>query len=461
MFLRIYSTRYSQIGKDCTFTPMNNGTEILLEQFWGMQKLEALTVEQVEKKSAEYPYFIPLQLLLAQKYALEKLEDYPQQAQKTAAYFNNWFWLNELLANDALVTQVKPPIEKVQDSLQTGEPEVAVQYVEPISAPAVDTMDASFSADAITSLSEENEQVVSDANPGLNATSNEVVYQAEEAAGVVEDFEPMKELLVDDTDASISVDAATTIPLNESVVADAGPIAINDEDDAIEDTPALTVAEEEMLTAPSAEFNEILPDAETFLEPETAAINVEQSDKEKNKDLLDPALEDIPEDSIKMANRSEPTALPGIAEMKANFSLLKTAAAMPAGDASTDALIPIEPLYTVDYFASQGIKLRDLGLDPQDNLGLRLKSFTEWLKTMKRIHPEKLEGRLDEKSQHSIQSMAETSNSTGDILTEAMADVFAQQGLKEKAREVYLKLSLQNPAKSTYFAAKISNLNIQ
>ena len=39
-----------------------------------------------------------------------------------------------------------------------------------------------------------------------------------------------------------------------------------------------------------------------------------------------------------------------------------------------------------------------------------------------------------------------------------MAEVYIQQGKKEKARDIYQKLSLLNPAKSTYFAAKLENL---
>jgi len=45
-----------------------------------------------------------------------------------------------------------------------------------------------------------------------------------------------------------------------------------------------------------------------------------------------------------------------------------------------------------------------------------------------------------------------------EVITEAMAEVFEKQGMNGKAVEVYQKLSLLNPAKSTYFAAKIAIL---
>jgi hypothetical protein len=115
-----------------------------------------------------------------------------------------------------------------------------------------------------------------------------------------------------------------------------------------------------------------------------------------------------------------------------------------------------QPLYTTDYFASQGIKLSDEVL-PTDKLGVQLKSFTEWLKTMKKVHPERMT-QTDQHADEKIQTLAERSNHEQEIVTEAMAEVLIQQGLKQKALEVYEKLSLLSPAKSVYFAAKIEQL---
>ena len=117
-----------------------------------------------------------------------------------------------------------------------------------------------------------------------------------------------------------------------------------------------------------------------------------------------------------------------------------------------------EPLHTTDYFASQGIKLSE-EMQGNDKLSKQLKSFTEWIKTMKRINPEKIGVAISEKTEIAITQLAEKSNTEEEILTEAMAEVFSQQGKQDKAVEVYQKLSLLNPAKSAYFAAKIEQLN--
>lgn len=115
-----------------------------------------------------------------------------------------------------------------------------------------------------------------------------------------------------------------------------------------------------------------------------------------------------------------------------------------------------EPLYTTDYFASQGIRLSD-EVKPDDKLGKQLRSFTDWLKTMKKLHEQKLppgNPGLDV----TVQNIADKSNQEEEIITESMADVYKDQGKKAKAREIYQKLSLLDPSKSAYFAAKIVSL---
>jgi hypothetical protein len=129
---------------------------------------------------------------------------------------------------------------------------------------------------------------------------------------------------------------------------------------------------------------------------------------------------------------------------------------MPAERSIPSEAMLFEPMHMVDYFASQGIKLTE-ETQSGDKLGKQLKSFTEWLKTMKKVHPGNTTD-LDIKPDDNIQAIAENSNTQEEVLTEAMAEVFAKQGKWAKSREVYQKLSLLNPHKSAYFAAKIENL---
>ncbi|MEJ7768697.1 MAG: hypothetical protein WKF89_12845 [Chitinophagaceae bacterium] len=116
--------------------------------------------------------------------------------------------------------------------------------------------------------------------------------------------------------------------------------------------------------------------------------------------------------------------------------------------------------HTVDYFASQGIKLNQ-EVQANDKLGKQLKSFTEWLKTMRRLPESAAEEVLDKISDIEIVQFASDSLQEREVLTEAMAEVLVKQGKIEKARDVYQKLSLLHPHKIAYFAAKIEVLKQQ
>lgn len=123
-------------------------------------------------------------------------------------------------------------------------------------------------------------------------------------------------------------------------------------------------------------------------------------------------------------------------------------------NASTE--LSFEPYHTVDYFASQGIRIREEDKNP-DRFSRQLRSFTEWLKTMKRLPTgEAVVGSpTDERK---VVQLAEHSIQDRDVLTEAMAEVWEKQGDYAQAIRIYEKLSLLDPAKSSYFAAKIDQL---
>lgn len=116
-----------------------------------------------------------------------------------------------------------------------------------------------------------------------------------------------------------------------------------------------------------------------------------------------------------------------------------------------------EPMHATDYFASQGIKL-DLNGEPKDKLTRQLKSFTDWLKVMKKINPDKLKEAEEDDAEKEVQGFAQTSILEKEVVTEAMAEVWLKQGNTPKALEMYEKLSLLNPSKNAYFAARIKQI---
>jgi hypothetical protein len=139
--------------------------------------------------------------------------------------------------------------------------------------------------------------------------------------------------------------------------------------------------------------------------------------------------------------------------------------AMPAADtkpemaqsSTTDELI-FEPFHTVDYFASQGIKPPSLD-QPSDRFGQQLKSFTDWLKVMKRLPLAEVTRQIPVDKEKQVAALAHESLDEKQVWTEAMAEVWIKQGERQKAVRIYQQLSLLDPSKSAYFAAKINELN--
>ncbi|MFN0081349.1 MAG: hypothetical protein ACKVOM_02435 [Ferruginibacter sp.] len=146
---------------------------------------------------------------------------------------------------------------------------------------------------------------------------------------------------------------------------------------------------------------------------------------------------------------------PEIVAIITKENLTETATKEAVTQKNEDQLL-YEPLHASDYFASLGIKLSEDAF-ASDKLGKQLKSFTAWLKTMKKVNADKLPV-VSASTETAVKTQAEKSNMEEDIVTEPMAEAYILQNKREKAMDIYNKLSLLNPAKSAYFAAKIDSL---
>jgi hypothetical protein len=208
-------------------------------------------------------------------------------------------------------------------------------------------------------------------------------------------------------------------------------------------------------------------------EEEVAIVNEEEQpdyiEADKEMEALvdtDPKIDvdTAPEPKVEMVSESEQivdTATEPVTENEEEINV--TGAVSPVEmnniqveNSSADKL-SFEPYHTVDYFASQGIKLSQEEAT-KDRFGKQLKSFTEWLKTMKKLPVNEQVKPLDIRAEQAVENLAAHSVETEEIYTETMAEVWLRQGNREKAIEIFSKLSLLNPSKRAYFAAKIDSL---
>lgn len=387
----------------------------------------------------KYPFFSPAQFLLLYKTA-KTGAGYKQQLIKTAAAFNNNYWLNYLLLQqdkEAFIESFSAQETIADTPLQDN----TINISEPVEQ------------SVIADESKEEEEKI---NPmaGINTaelpeteqhTESIIPVQAEMAETGDEVQEPVME------ENTLSIADKTFSP--EQVLT------------AEEEMEAASFTSNQELL--SATVDELEDGAATF---DTKAENSLSSESIntafENKDGEEVALTNeevvISNDEGQQAEDLTEHEQTDTAEQENFSSPLKTDLAEAAAILDTKPVEngPLfEPLHTTDYFASVGIKLND-EIKPGDRLGSQLKSFTEWLKTMKKLHPTQTGNAAEtsEKQNNNIQQLAEKSNKEDEIITEAMADVLMQQGRIDKAVEVLKKLSLLNPSKNTYFAAKIDKL---
>ena len=223
---------------------------------------------------------------------------------------------------------------------------------------------------------------------------------------------------------------------------------------------SLTPATEPVVTQKAIEpfvpqqLHNTLPETETSFAQEPAAPDTEEMETVTvaEEPLPAPVLieesqaEPVMEESDEETGQEDSAPLIPLPNFKIEHA---NAAAVP---------LVFEPYHTVDYFASQGIKFKEEE-KPKDKFGQQLKSFTEWLKAMKKLPDTPTQAvQPAVPDDQKVAQLADRSISDRQVVTEAMAEVWEKQGNREKAAEIYRKLSLLNPAKSSYFAAKIDHL---
>ena len=381
------------------------------------------TREYLSQITKEHPYFTPAQFFLL-KLTPKESPGYVEQVAKTSLLFNNPYWLQFQLQ------ETVPGTAEINDPVELKEHKFSLPGEENNISPALESVNAADNPEEIITST-----APISIDPGINPVQNEPFINEEIAS-----------LQAISNDEQQSFSAGTVKPETPEVNIIAGI------------SPEPPIGETRDMVN---EINEIKPQ-------ETEADLVINNNKETDTLISDDSqlaksghVDEIANTSLppQFMNQGEPL----VNESETQEDIIPEQETEPlqfklnidVSEVKEDT-ITFEPLHTTDYFASQGIKLSGEIL-PTDKLGKQLKSFTEWLKTMKKVHADQMPATSGQ-SDLSIQKLAEKSNIEEGIITEAMADVLLQQGKADKAIEVYKKLSLLNPSKSAYFAAKIDQL---
>ncbi len=398
---------------------MNQSSDRVLRYLSGNENIEDISVNDLRKLADESPYFPVARFLLAKKLKAENNSNFLPEAQKTAVYFSNPFWLNYQLTNESEL------------EVQSDEKDF-INNIQNAQLPAL--TESAANEEAVKST--KNETFENNHLEKISGNEEKADQPEEEMAAIARNFDAETEQFLDEAVST----GETSIPDNiETVLLEPQTAAGLETIEVLEEMAGVSQQKDE---AAEVFLNEVSKSAE-----ETAEQNLAQTEEAD-------FAPDISEE-----NKDNETAEQDEHErMFQNIKAMLDATSEEADADTKNAVIPIDPYYTIDYFASQGIKL-DLDQNPKDELGQHLKKFTHWLKHMKKLGPEDAtEVIARTETDADIQKIAESSNTAREVVTEAMAAVLEKQGKKDKAIELYKKLTFLNPDKSVYFAGKIKNL---
>ncbi|MBA4197730.1 MAG: hypothetical protein C0459_09270 [Chitinophaga sp.] len=383
---------------------MNAAIAKTLFQITQKQSLEDVSTAELSQLVNHYPYFAPLQVLLAAKLKSENSYEASSQLQKAALFVNNPFWLEHGLFNgeakdiSIIHTDKTEPVAENNNVYQ--QPQPAPVQPEPI---------------------KEEPVITEEVKPVIPFPSTIEIPTMENVKGIIEGIDKKEETAHTDV-LPTTINTATVQPITpESPVQQGFSSVVSKNISSLGAMPSYaSFFQNKAADSPEEpEANE----EENSNRPDDIADNFSEKQAEKLSSVLSSSIADFKK--------------PVTQEAKLDYET--------------------EPAYTVDYFASQGIKA-DLTKQPQDKLTIQLLKFTDWLKIIKKSNPNPTDLGTDPELENAIQGIAQTSNEAREIITETMADVFVKQGKIEKAVQLYIKLSFLEPDKSSYFAAKIQEL---
>ena len=384
---------------------MSERIHALAQVLLGKTSLEECNIEEIQHLTKRYPYFAPAQFLLLQKLEATGSPDADAQRQKAILYFHNPLQFDHFIAPEKFT---------IDEPFLDQEPE-----------------EESFNTTQTTDWKEDNESLLTEEASLHQQDDFTAIAQQDEA----QDFE---------SGDVVEEEPAETEEENE---------------------PAAFFREENPATAEEPQSTHVheIREEEVFVPVEPVPLDSYQQENEPDEkvepdkeEIVDAIEEQQPLQTDTTAALVEPETAPSLnAEPSFGKSIaahLSTSSAQP-----NNTELTFEPFHTVDYFASQGIKIAADDL-PKDRLSKQLRSFTEWLKVMKRLPASEVAVSPESPSEKTVENLAIHSVEESDVVTEAMAEVWLKQGNRQKAMETYNKLSLLNPSKRAYFAAKIENL---
>ena len=377
---------------------MIQGMPLLLDSLFGSKEFENISLAELEAMVTEFPSFNAGHYLLSKKLKDQQDDRFDSETRKTALYFNNPLWLQWLLQPEATTAATETEYQPGTTFQEEQQPQVAESD---IPTDFTETTEPETTEPETTEPETTEPETTTEADDIMVAEIDEIPVADIQAFHPEPYHEPIHALLA-------------VIPAYDMPATAIHPETADNREEAISGVPE-----------------------------QNFAAAVEQTIEQPITDVADP----VPDGSTDETDETSDEA-PLHMQAIAHFDTKKVES------------IVFEPYHVIDYFASQGIKLV-IEDNPKDSFSKQLKSFTDWLRVMKRIPDTPISEEQQDREAEQIRHFAAHSIEGKDVLTETMAEVLAKQGMFANAAALYRKLSLLYPDKSAYFAARIEQLKPQ
>lgn len=419
---------------------MNIGLQKSLHHLTGKVNINDIALQELTDYVNTYPYFAPAHFFLSYKQQQSNSTAAENQIAKTNLHFNNAYWLHYQLQEQPqfieFVNKNKIEEEAFKPLINKVAQEEIIEQVK---------HQKEIEQEALATASVESKETESAINQNDTSTKHTTIPPVIE----IPTIEHVQELM--NNIAEEKPDIIHSQEINDETIAEQPSITSF----ALETTNESYNTDENTKEALHENFNKVIENAEPEkneiaeeINPVTIANEMHLTPENEEE------IDNTDNDELPEKEEAEDTATHSeIANM------LEQQLEQFKQPVTTEDKLPIEvtPYHAIDYFASQGIKAENNGTT--DKLTTQLKTFTEWLKQMKKLSLDNQEDLgTDPELENAIQGIAQNSNEAKEIVTETMAEVLEKQGKKDKAIQLYIKLSFLNPDKSAYFAAKIQQL---
>ena len=457
----------------------------IIRHLFQAESLEEVSRQRLETFVEEYPFFGIGHYLLSFKLLAGDPERFREATQRTCLYFSNPLWLQWQLENSGadngrtLAAAAWPLVRTAEES----SPGQSGDHVSGSEATAAEQPVEEFSGSGAPPFEQPAEPVFGSGVPAVGQPDEAIAASNEVPSGWSEEEAPAAEttggrqipgtaVTGDAHGKEPSAEAQPSEgPSPEAAFAEAQPAEEPTEVPSADVQPSEAQSPEappagaqptEVPSAgasPSETQSSEPPPVEAKPSEEPAADRLLRSIEEAKslRESLHKINEDFATETPEPIHDEQTPFVLDEAGQTPEPEVARTAPEVAA--APEPSALTFEPYHTIDYFASQGIRLKP-DENPGDKLGKQLKSFTDWLKVMRRLPQKDRETVPDRVAEQAVQNFAAHSIESKDVVTEAMAEVLFKQGMRDRARLIYEKLSLLNPDKRAYFAAKIEQLNI-